>query len=852
MSSPRTTPADWTETFRKIVALEIERGFNNRAVVGGLDQFRLHWQAEMESRVANSPDAAFLLSRNYGEMPPEQRESWARRWMELLDGSPSIPSKPTPPTSTDSIPERTDFENFLNPPQVVGSADGRTLPKPRPAYLLPPAGRSVDDPVDSLRGINARTVDRLKRLDVATVRDLMYLFPRRHEDYSNVVSISEVQPGRECTVIGTVWESRVISQGPKGRRQDTEAILGDETGNVRAIWFGQRYLARTLPSGRKVAISGKADVFRGQPVFQSPAVETLEIEQAGVHTGRLVPVYPLTEGLTSRALRGFTWDALQNWLGGIEETLPDGITGSETLAGMMPLREAVFQAHYPDDEETWQVARTRLAFDELLVLQLAVLGRRRESQVEVTGVSVQPPAGVVESFLDSLPFDLTGAQARCIGEISEDMQRGAPPMNRLLQGEVGSGKTVVALAGLLSAAAAGFQGALMAPTEVLAEQHFRSVSRMLEGLPRPVQEDNLFSVHLPGLDRPVSVGLLTGSVRASVKRVLTAMAADETLDLLVGTQALIQEGVSIPSLALAVADEQHRFGVMQRSALRARGGENPHTLIMSATPIPRTLSMTLYGDLDISTIDELPAGRQQVGTRWVPQERRPDAYDFVRKQVADGRQAFVVCPLIEESASIEARAATDEYERLSGEVFPDLRVGLLHGRMHSREKDRVLRQFSDGDLDVLVTTAVVEVGIDVPNATIMLIEGAERFGLAQLHQFRGRVGRGEHRSYCFLLSSDTQSVAAKERLSALEHTNDGFELAEIDLQLRGPGDFFGTRQSGLPSLRMAQFSDRALLESARELATRIASEDPKLEDPEHSALAAQVARFVERAAAVAD
>ena len=729
---------------------------------------------------------------------------------------------------------------------------GHELPKPHPVFRLPPAGQSVDDPVTGLRGINAKTSERLKRLDVETVRDLLYLFPRRHEDYSSVVSISEIVPGRECTVVATVWESRVLSQGPKGRRKDTEAVLGDDTGNVRVIWFGQHYLARTLSPGRKVAISGKAELFRGQPVFESPAIEPLEVEQAGVHTGRLVPVYPLTEGLNGRALRGFMWDALQNWLGGIDETLPAGMAGSESVAGMMPLREAVFQAHYPDDEESWGAARSRLAFDELLTLQLAVLGRRRESEVEATGISVSSPPGVVENFLKSLPFELTGAQGRCIGEISGDMERGTPPMNRLLQGEVGSGKTVIALAGLLSAAAAGYQGALMAPTEVLAEQHFRSASRMLEGLPRPVQEDNLFSVYLEGLDRPVSVGLLTGSVRAPVKRMLTAMAGDQTLDLIIGTQALIQEGVAIPALALAVADEQHRFGVMQRSALRERSRENPHLLIMSATPIPRTLSMTLYGDLDISTIDELPAGRQQVRTRWVSQEKRLDAYDFVRRQVAEGRQAFVVCPLIDESASVEAKAATEEYQRLSGEVFPDLRVGLLHGRLNSREKDRILRRFSDGDLDVLVTTAVVEVGIDVPNATIMLIEGAERFGLAQLHQFRGRVGRGEYRSYCLLLSSETQGANARERLSALERTNDGFELAETDLELRGPGDFFGTRQSGLPSLRMAQFSDRRLLESARELAMQIAAEDPELQAPQHAALAAQVARFLSRAASVTD
>ena len=865
MRPPGTTPPDWTEILRNVIELETQRGFNNSAVVGGLDRFRERWHPEMASRVPEGTNADLLLKQSYADMGPDGRENWAKEWLTLLGaGGPPTPGGQG---SWDSHPQADPAATgpSLPTPTTTRAATGdtpdvRTLPKSRPAVRLPPAGQSVDDPVERLRDINTRMSERLKRLDVATVRDLLYLFPRRHEDYSNVVSIAEVIPGQECTIVATVWESRVISQGPKGRRQDTEAVLGDETGNIRVIWFGQRYLARTIPPGRVVAISGRADVFRGQPVFQSPAVEPLENGQSGIHNGihtgihigRMVPVHPLTDGLTARALRGFTWDALDNWLGGVDETLTPEVAGAERLAGMMPLREAISQAHYPDDEETWGAARSRLAFDELLTLQLAVIGRRRESQVDVSGVSVDPPEGVVENFLDSLPFDLTGAQSRCIDEVARDIKRGAPPMNRLLQGEVGSGKTVVALAGLLSAVAAGFQGALMAPTEVLAEQHFRSVSRMLEGLPRPVQEENLFSVHLQGLERPVSVGLLTGSVRAPVKRMLTAMASDGTLDLVIGTQALIQEGVSMPGLALAVADEQHRFGVMQRTALRQRGGENPHTLIMSATPIPRTLSMTVYGDLDISTIDELPAGRQQVGTRWVPQNRRADAYQFVRGQVAEGRQAFVVCPLIEESSSIEARAATEEYERLSREVFPDLKVGLLHGRLHSRDKDKILRSFSDGDLDVLVTTAVVEVGIDVPNATIMLIEGAERFGLAQLHQFRGRVGRGEHRSYCFLLSSETQSTAAKERLAALERTHDGFELAEIDLELRGPGDFFGTRQSGLPSLRMAQFSDRALLESARELAARIAAEDPELKAPKHSALAGQVARFLSRAASGPD
>ena len=632
-----------------------------------------------------------------------------------------------------------------------------------------------------------------------------------------------------------------MTGGHQGRRRDTEAILGDETGNVKVIWFGQRYLARTLKPNAKIAVSGKPDTFRGQLVLESPDYEVLELGQTPIHTGRLVPVYPLTEGLTGRNLRRLSWQALEDWLGGVDELLPPELLDR---TGLMPLRQAILQAHFPDGLGTWEAARHRLAFDELFTLQLAVLGRRRDQRQDVQGVPIGAQPHILGGFIASLPFKLTGAQERCIQEIIGDLERGTPPMNRLLQGEVGSGKTVVALAALLAVAAAGYQGAIMVPTEVLAEQHFQTVSRLLSGLARPVQSEHQVSVYLESMGRPVSVGLLTGSTRQSWKRELTEMAAAGTLDLLIGTHALIQSGVTLPNLALAVIDEQHRFGVLQRSALRQRGSESPHTLIMSATPIPRTLTLTLYGDLDISTIDELPVGRQKVSTRWLPPERRQAAYGFVRKQVQEGRQAFVICPLVDESEVIESKAATEEYERLSHEVFPDLQLGLLHGRMASKEKDRVMRRFRDGDLDILVSTAVVEVGIDVANATVMLIEGSERFGLAQLHQFRGRVGRGDHKSYCILLS-DAPTEVAKERLGALEQIDDGFQLAEVDLELRGPGDFFGTRQSGLPNLRMAHLSDRRLLESAREEADRLMKLDPELKGKEHAALAAQVARFMD-------
>ena len=825
MASQKTGAPFWADAFQKILGLEESHGFDNKAVMGGLDKFVERWAEELASQAAPAGDDTFLLKESYDSMSSKMRAQWVARWRESLGATPAAKIPATAPKK-----------------RPVAK---RATPAKKTGYKAPPADVTIDAPVDRLRGVDTKLTARLKRLDVETVRDLLYLFPRRHEDYSTAVKIADLIPGEECTVLATVWEAREIAQGPKGRRRDTEAVLSDDTGNLKAIWFGQRYLARSLKPGSRIAISGKASVFRGQLVFENPEHEMLDTAGSGVHTGRLVPVYPLTEGLTRRNMRRLTWQAVQNWLGALEEALPDRILAR---TGLMPLLDAVYQAHYPKDMETWELARRRLAFDELFTLQLAVLARRRTQHDDVNGVQIDAPANVIDGFYEKLPFPLTKAQSRCIEEIEADLHRGTPPMSRLLQGEVGSGKTVVALSALLSVAAAGYQGAMMVPTEVLAEQHFQTIGDLLSGLARPVQEPHLISVYLEHMDRPVSIGLLTGSSRAPVKRELTKMAEDATLDLLVGTHALIQDGISMPKLALAVADEQHRFGVMQRSALQERGQENPHTLIMSATPIPRTLSLTLFGDLDISTIDEMPAGRQEVATKWLDPEQRDTAYGFVRKQVEEGRQAFVVCPLVDESEAIEAKAATEEYQRLSEEVFPDLSLGLLHGRMSGKDKDKIMRRFRDGELDILVSTPVVEVGIDVANATVMLIEGADRFGLAQLHQFRGRVGRGQHKSYCMLLA-DSASETAKERLSALERIHDGFQLAEVDLELRGPGDFFGTRQSGLPNLRMAHISDRPLLELARDEAAKLMEEDPALKSPEHAGIAAQVARFVDQASA---
>jgi ATP-dependent DNA helicase RecG len=522
------------------------------------------------------------------------------------------------------------------------------------------------------------------------------------------------------------------------------------------------------------------------------------------------------------------------WAPRLADFLPEEVRSRTQL---LELSGAIKQAHYPESEQLKDRARRRLAFDELFLIQLGVLSKRRDWREGGKANAIKIDCQILESFLCSLPFTLTSAQQRALDEILADMEK-LKPMSRLLQGEVGSGKTVVATAALLAAIAAGYQGALMAPTEILAEQHFSNISHLLAELGGEEGSVQTLSALLP---RPIKVALLTGSTKKGEKQELHRAIWEGEVDLVIGTHALIQREVEFQRLGLAIVDEQHRFGVMQRSALRQKGA-NPHLLVMTATPIPRSLALTLYGDLDLSVIDQLPPGRQVIRTKWLDPDKRDGAYHFLRQEVEKGRQTFIICPLIEESETIEAKAATREYERLCGEVFPDLRLGLLHGRLKASEKEEVMRQFRAGELDILVATSVVEVGIDVPNATLMLIEGADRFGLAQLHQFRGRVGRGEQQSYCILVA-EAPSTEGRERLSVLERTQDGFFLAEEDLRLRGPGEFFGTRQSGLPDLKMAKLSDMGLLELARGEAIRLFKQDPGLSRPEHLLLQREVAQL---------
>jgi len=790
------------DSLRKVLKLEQAKGFNDKAVMGGLDRF-------LRNLTPPNRELSRLLSQSYSTLDIRAREQWVNAILKQLDSGEQKAS----PLPRATLPER----------------------KPLSTRVKHASAQTLNAPITSLKGIHAKLASKFDKLGVKTIRELIYFFPRRHVDYSQKKLISELKEGEEQTIVATVWEAAQKTLGH--RRRATEATVGDESGNMRVIWFNQPYLAKTLTTNSTVVLSGRVEAFRGRMVFVSPEWELLESDDL-IHTGRLVPVYPLTAGLSPRTVRRLVKATLDRWLPELEDFLPENVRVS---AGLLPLAEAIRLAHFPDSELGKDQARKRLAFDELFLIQLGVLSKKRDWQEEA-GIAFNAESKCLEPFLDSLPYKLTSAQRRALAEIQSDLLK-PKPMSRLLQGEVGSGKTVVATAAMLLAAANGYQAALMAPTEILAEQHFNTICNLLNKASS--EENDSKTVHnYPAIQpHPVGVGLLIGSLKGSAKREVQERISAGEINIIIGTHALIQKGVEFPQLGLCVVDEQHRFGVMQRAELRSKG-TRPHVLVMSATPIPRTLALTLYGDLDLSILNELPPGRIEIKTRSLGPEYRERAYDFVRKQTAEGRQAFIICPLIEESEAIEAKAAVTEYKRLSQSVFPDLRLGLLHGRLNGAEKEKVMRRFRNGETDILVSTPVVEVGVDVPNATVMLIEGADRFGLAQLHQFRGRVGRGQHQSYCILLT-ESPSAEAEERLKILETTKDGFELAEKDLMLRGPGEFFGTRQSGLPDLKMARLSDAVILELARKEAIELFHADPYLKQPEHRLLAREVGRLWE-------
>ncbi|MGB8702043.1 MAG: ATP-dependent DNA helicase RecG [Thermosynechococcaceae cyanobacterium] len=673
----------------------------------------------------------------------------------------------------------------------------------------------LDQSVMYLKGIGPHNADRLAKLGLYSVRDLLFYYPRDHIDYARQVKIEDLEPGETVTIVATVRRCNFINSPKNPKLAIFELTVSDATGRIRVSRFyaGDRFRNRgwqekqkqLYATGTVVAASGLVKANKFGLTLEEPEIEVLEHTRDAIDSltiGRVVPIYPLTEGVLPTLIRRAVVAAIPA-AQELAEPLPESLRTQYNLIG---LPEAIAQIHFPESAEQLARARRRLVFDEFFYLQLGMLKRRLDQRQTQRSAVLNPSGQLIDDFYAVIPFRFTGAQQRVVQDILADLQETAP-MNRLVQGDVGSGKTVVAVVALLAAIQSGYQTALMAPTEVLAEQHYRKLV------------DWFTQLHLP-------VELLTGSTKAAKRKQIAAQLQTGELPLLVGTHALIQDSVEFQRLGLVVIDEQHRFGVQQRAMLQQKG-QHPHVLTMTATPIPRTLALTLHGDLDVSQIDELPPGRQAIQTTVLTPRDRPHAYDLIRREVAQGRQIYVVLPFVEESEKLDLRSAVDEHQHLQS-VFPDFQVGLLHGRMSSAEKDEVINQFRRAELQVLVSTTVIEVGVDIPNATVMLIEHAERFGLAQLHQLRGRVGRGAHQSFCLLMNS-SKAETARQRLTVLEQSQDGFFISEMDMRFRGPGEVLGTRQSGLPDFALASLvEDQDCLEVAREVAEKVIAKDPTL------------------------
>ncbi len=927
------------ETLVKILKLEQDTGYQNKAVIGGLRSFSTHWTADAHAQ-ARKPEHHLLVDElaerlnAYGDLstPAERHESIKHMLGRIMGripapgaaAAPAVkPESPPAPTMPPALPAdesrlpeqqqpiprppvveqardqagirapvaeaplpvqtarepEPPLVETLPPPAapldvlpgdrgdqtVVPEAAPEALPivhhdgqvelasseaaqaevaeapivhrPPEPSRSAAPARRrrglrdpqrdgevlrALKAPVSTVSGIGPKIAEKLEHIGVRTIGDLLYCFPRRYDDYTRMVPLNKLEPGQTVTVIGTVRSSTII-KGKRGQ-EVLNVTVDDGSGTLTISFFGQPYLRNKLERGVQVVFSGKTDLFRGRIAMNNPEWEMMERE--ALHTRAIVPVYPLTRGLSAHNMRRFTRSIVEQWTSQLPDYMPESVL---ERTDMPDLGWAIQQIHFPGSWETLQQARHRLVFDELLLLQLGVMRNRRDWQ-SVPGDPMSVGDDWVEAFAAALPYALTGAQTRTIQAIREDMAR-AVPMNRLLQGDVGSGKTVVAVLAMTIAVRSGHQAAIMAPTGILAEQHYRAISRLIQNTPG-------------GED--IQIRLLTSATPAQERADILWGLGEGSVHMIVGTHALLEEEVNFRRLGLVVVDEQHRFGVAQRGRLRGKG-VNPHVLVMTATPIPRTLALTMYADLDLTVLDEMPPGRTPIDTRLLLPKERERAYSFIDAQVTKGRQVFIVYPLVEASeneAMAEVRSAVEEFERLQQEVFPTRRLGLLHGRLPPAEKDAVMLAFSRGELDVLVSTSVVEVGIDVPNASVMLIEGANRFGLAQLHQFRGRVGRGEHPSYCLLVPDSGEMDNA--RLQAMESTTDGFKLAEIDWEMRGAGELLGTRQSG-GSARLGEYMDVRTVEHAQYEARTLYEEDPDLRLPEHEALRERLrASFGER------
>jgi ATP-dependent DNA helicase RecG len=763
--------------FLKLIRHEINCNYENKAVIGGLESLIPLWQSEAALHHISQDkvkEITLLLSK-YKSLPFMERKKTIANFITIFDQLSNL--QPTAVVSQKTKNSENNINTGLNASITV------------------------------INRIGIQTAKLLEKLHLITIKDLLYFYPRRYWDLSILKPINRLNYGEEISIVAVVNSIGMRSAGNR-KLKIIEAVVSDGTGYLRVTWFNQPWLLKSFPKGKQLILSGKIDMYLGRLTMNNPEAESIDHEQ--LHTNRIVPFYPLTSGITQKNIRRIMFETVNYWASRIQDYLPENIRREESL---IDLSNAIANIHFPNNNNLLLKAKQRLSFDEILFLQLGVMSQKlkwERNQAEIYDID---PANL-QSFITKLPFKLTNSQIKVLDEIRADLGSGKP-MNRLIQGDVGSGKTVIACISIIITLQRSAQSAFLAPTSILAEQHFRNLTQMLAN---PNEENPIL--------RSEEIALLIGDTPEKEKAVIRKRLASGEIKVVIGTHALIEDPIKFKWLQLVIIDEQHRFGVGQRAALRSKG-VNPHLLVMSATPIPRSLALTIYGDLDLSVIDEMPVGRIPIETHVMLPNERERAYQLIQFQIDKFHQAFIIYPLIESEDDEIRKAAINEYERIQSQVFPHLKIGLMHGRLKQLEKDEIMRKFRDKEYDILISTSVIEVGLDIPNATIVLIESANHFGLSQLHQIRGRVGRGQAQSYCLLIP-DIENNFENERLSIMAETNDGFKLAEYDLKHRGPGDFLGTRQSGYLGLKLASLTDLDLILRARKTAQKIFKNDPEL------------------------
>jgi len=784
---------DFYKKIKQVLSLERDKGFQNSAVAGGLGNFLGFIQTQGEQNDIQSDILTPILTyfESYSVLSYKDREISIGVLLNWLAESPKSDLDKTLhefiSISKDSINDDVDQSRMQDP--------------------------AIYADIRSIKGIGDKNYKYFEKLGIKNIYNLLRYYPRRYQDFSKLKTISTIEYGEELTVAGIIKGKIHTRNSKRGKLKISAALLSDSTGSLRLTFFNQPYISNQLKDGTSIVVSGKVDVYLGRYVMNNPEWEPLDQEQ--IHTNRIVPIYPATSGITQRQIRKIIKKNLDFWSGRLKEFFPDQIIINEKLP---TISKAISQIHFPESEISLKSSQNRFAFEEIFFLQLGVLLQKAKWQANQAR-NFSLPKDLINKRKKLLPYVLTSAQLNAIKDIENDLVAGKP-MNRLLQGDVGSGKTVVAKFAIETVIGNGSQAAILAPTSILVEQHFTTISELLT---------------ISGAISKDEIACLLGQTPQKEKERILHELKSGKIKCVIGTHALLEEPVEFHDLQLAVIDEQHRFGVNQRKALRSKG-DNLHLLVMTATPIPRSLALTVYGDLDVTTIDEMPPGRKPVKTLLFDQAKRKKAYALIAEQVRKGFQAFIVYPMIDSGEEDEMyKSAVKEYQRIQKSIFPDFKIGLMHGRLKQTEKDQIMKKFRSQEYDVLISTTVIEVGVDIPGATIVLIESANHFGLAQLHQIRGRVGRNKEDSLCILIPADDDAIE-NERLVAMTQLNDGFKLAEIDLNFRGPGEFLGTRQSGYAGFKFANIFDIKLIEASRKQAQDIIKHDSRLERPEHQLL----------------